>query len=412
MPPRHGKSSLISHYFPAWYLINNPHAKIILASYEASFSAEWGRKAMGVVQEYGGSFGVEVKHNMMSGRHWAIKGAEGEMHTSGVGGPITGKGGNIILDDPVKNAEEAHSQVYRDKTWDWFNSTLYTRMESHGWAIVIQTRWHEDDLAGRLIKHASENWEILNLPALAEENDPLGRSPGEALWPEKFDVAALETIKNQIGSYWFNALYQQRPSAIEGNIFKRDWWKLYDQAPEKFDEVSIFWDMTFKDTKTGSYTVGQVWGRKGKEKYLIDQVRQRCEFTTVLGMVRHLSKKYQNARAHYIEEKANGAAIISALKKEISGLIPINPKESKEARASAISPQVERGEVFLPRHCSFTEDFVEEHVSFPNAAHDDQVDTCSMALAILDGRVYRGAIGGGRDRIKVRTTKGVAPKFS
>lgn len=384
LPPRHGKSMLISQYFPAWFLMNNPTEKIILASYEASFAAEWGRKAMDVINEYGNLWGVTIRQDMRSGRHFTIAKHGGEMHTSGVGGPITGKGGNIILDDPVKNAEEAQSVVYREKTWDWFNSTLYTRMAPDGWTIVIQTRWHEDDLAGRILERAEEDWMILNLPAIAEEGDSLGREPGKALWPERFSIDRLMEIKEQIGSYWWNALYQQRPSSPDGNLFKRTWWKKYTRPPEKFDQVIQSWDMSFKATQSGSFVVGQVWGLLGRKKYLLGQVRKRAEFTETLNMVRLLSKKYPEARTKLVEEKANGAAIISMLKKEISGFVPVNPKESKQARASAISPQVERGEVYLPEMESFTDDFIEEHAAFPNGATDDQVDACSQALAYLD----------------------------
>ncbi|RME86621.1 MAG: hypothetical protein D6785_03010, partial [Planctomycetota bacterium] len=201
-PPRHGKSELISKYFPAWWILHKPHDRIILASYEAHFAEHWGRKVRELVEEYGKYFGVTLRKDSKRAASWETM-AGGGMYTAGVGGPITGKGANLlILDDPIKNAEQALSKTYREKTWDWFNSTAYTRLEPGGSVIVMHTRWHEDDLAGRL-KNTGK-YLFINFPAIADQDDSLGREPGFALWPERFPVETLLEIKNQIGSYWFN----------------------------------------------------------------------------------------------------------------------------------------------------------------------------------------------------------------
>ena len=185
------------------------------------------------------------------------------MVTAGVGGPITGKGADIlIIDDPVKNAEEANSQTYRDKTWEWYQSTAYTRLEPKGAIILIMTRWHEDDLAGRLLKHmqngTGEKWEVINLPAIAEENDLLGRKPGEPLWPERYDLKELNRIKDTTGSYWWSALYQQRPQPPEGGLLKRSWIKYYQphELPH-LEELDIYqaWDLAISTKETADYTV-------------------------------------------------------------------------------------------------------------------------------------------------------------
>ncbi len=176
MPPRHGKSEFTSKYFPAWYLGTFPDRRIILTSYEAEFAKEWGRKVRDILQEHGQSyFGVSVRPDTSAANRWNLTGRAGGMVTSGVGGPITGKGADLlIIDDPVKNAEEADSETYRNRAWEWYTSTAYTRLEPGGALILIQTRWHEDDLAGRILEAmegGGEQWHVLSLPALSETGE-------------------------------------------------------------------------------------------------------------------------------------------------------------------------------------------------------------------------------------------------
>jgi len=390
MPPRFGKSELTSRYFPAWYLGMFPDRRIILASYEADFAATWGRKARNLLEEFGPSlFGVKVSPESSAASRWDIEGHEGGMTTAGVRGPITGKGANVaIIDDPVKNDQEAMSQTYREATWDWYRATFSTRIQGDGGIVLVMTRWHEDDLAGRLLKAQEEGgdkWEVINLPALGEDNDALGRQPGEPLCPELFTKKTLEETRTRLGSYWWNALYQQRPSPMEGGVFKRSWWKFYRQPPDRFDEIIQSWDMAFKETSSGSYVVGQVWGRIGADKYLLDQVRERMDFPTTVQAVRQLSAKWPQARAKLVEDKANGPAVIAMLQREISGLIAVNPEGGKLVRAQAISPLVEAGNVFLPDPsiAPWIHDFIEECAAFPNGANDDQVDAMTQALVRL-----------------------------
>lgn len=387
MPPRHGKSELVSRYFPAWYIGTFPDNRIILASYEADFAASWGRKSRDLLEEHGPSlFGVKVSSDSSAASRWDIEGHEGGMTTAGVRGPITGKGAHIaIIDDPVKNDQEAMSQTYRDATWDWYRATFSTRIQDDGAFILVMTRWHEDDLAGRLLKAQAEGgdkWEVLSLPALAEENDALGREPGAALCHELFTEHTLERTKIRLGSYWWGALYQQYPSPAEGGIIKRGWWKFYKQAPAKFDEVIQSWDCAFKDLSTSDYVVGQVWGRVAADKYLLDQVRAKMDFPATIAAVRSLSAKWPAARAKLVEDKANGPAVIATLKREISGLIAVEPEGGKVVRAQAVSPDIEAGNVYLPDSsiAPWIHDFIEECSAFPNGAHDDQVDAMSQAL--------------------------------
>lgn len=390
LPPRHGKSELISKYFPSWYLGGFPEDRVILTSYEADFATSWGRKARDITEEYGESmFGVKVRQDSSAANRWEIEGHGGGMVTAGAGGPITGKGGDvIIIDDPFKNAQEANSPTVRNKIWEWYQSTLYTRLEPDGALIIVMTRWHEDDLVGRLLNPefgAVEDWEIINLPAVAEGKDLLGREPGEALWPERYDIEELGRIKETVGSYWWNALYQQRPSPPGGSIVKRDWMRFYKEPPSFCEELLQSWDLAFKESQSGSYVVGQVWGRSGADIYLLDQVREHMDFTDTLRAIRNTSRKWPNAYQKLIEDAANGPAVIASLKREVPGITPVKPQGSKEARLYAVSPAFEAGNVYLPDPsiAPWVLDYVEEIASFPNGKNDDQVDATSQALVRL-----------------------------
>jgi predicted phage terminase large subunit-like protein len=317
----------------------------------------------------------------------------GGMIAAGIGGPITGQGAHLaIIDDPVKDAEAANSKVQRDAIWDWYRFVLRTRLFPGAAVVLVLTRWHEDDLAGRLLEAAkndpqADQWVVLRLPAIAEDEDPLGREPDKALWPEQYNEEALAAIKASVGSYVWAALYQQRPSPQEGEILKRSWWKFYRQAPAKFDEVIQSWDCAFKDASTSNFVVGQVWGRVAADKYLLDQVRGRMDLPTTMTAIRTLTAKWPQARAKLVEDKANGPAVIQMLKKEIPGLIAVNPEGGKVVRAAAVSPDIEAGNVYLPDPsiAPWVHDFIEECAAFPNGANDDQVDAMSQALFRLTG---------------------------
>ena len=387
LPPRHGKSEFISRYSTAWILGKFPDTRIILASYEADFAATWGRKARDLLEEHGPSlFGIRVSGKSSAANRWDIEGHEGGMVTAGVNGPITGKGADIaIIDDPVKNDQEAMSVTYQERTYEWYKSTFRTRLQRDGAIILIMTRWHENDLAGKLLaaqEEDGEKWEVVNLPAIAEEGDLLGRDPGQPLCPDLFTIEALRSIEKAVGSFWWASLYQQRPSPAEGGILKRNWWQYYRQTPDRFDEVIQSWDMAFKDTKTADFVVGQVWGRKGADKYLLDQVRDRMDFPATVQAVRSLSAKWPQARNKLVEDKANGPAVIATLKNEIPGLIAVNPEGGKVVRAQAASPDIEAGNVYLPDPsvAPWVHDFIEECAAFPNGANDDQVDAMTQAL--------------------------------
>lgn len=403
MPPRHGKSELVSRRFPAYLFGRNPNLSIIGTSYSADLASRLNRDVQRIMDspEYGSLFpdtrlygknitSVAQGTYLRNSEIFEVVGHTGVYRSAGVGGGITGMGGQIIvIDDPIKNQEEADSIVYRDKIWDWYTSTLATRLEKNGAILVTLTRWHEDDLAGRLLKlmkadPAADQWTVLNLEAVRETHfnadDP--REVGDPLWENKYDRLTLAGMKASLGTRVWNALYQQRPSATEGSMVKRGWFKFYKELPATFDEQIQSWDLTFKDTSSSDYAVGQVWGTKGADKYLIAQTRDRMDFPASIQAIRTMTFRHPQTHTKIVEDKANGSAAIATLKREISGLIPYNPKTSKEARVIAVSPDIEAGNVYLPDPsiAPWISDFIDEVCSFPNAAHDDQVDCMTMAL--------------------------------
>lgn len=395
MPPRHGKSMSVTETFPAWFLGRNPDKRVIEVSYSDSLARNFGDKCRRKIEEFGLEiFGVELDRRRIDKSDWGIEGHVGGMVAAGIGGSITGKGADLlIIDDPIKNRLEANSKTYRERVWSEWQSTLATRLHPGGRVVVVLTRWHEDDLAGRLIAAEPGRWKILNLPAIADEEDPLGREPGKALWPARYDEKALARVKVTVGSRDWEALYQGRPSPAEGEVWKRDWWQYYRQAPAHFDEVIQSWDCAFKDTNKSDYVVGQVWGRKGANKYLLDQVRARMDIVATMQAMTVLSAKWPKARAKLVEDKANGTAVIRMLKNKIPGLIAFNPDGGKEVRAQAVAPDIEAGNVFLPENAPWVHDFVAECAAFPSGAHDDQVDSASQALNRLSKRAYAKALG-------------------
>lgn len=381
MPPRHGKSNTVSETFPSYYIGKFPDRKVIITSKDEGLAMRFGRLNLIKVKEYGSRlWGIEPSKAQASKTLWGIEQRLGTVLSAPIMGGITGNGAHLmIIDDPVKNREQADSIAQREKLWSEWQDTLSTRLEKDAAVIVIMTRWHEDDLAGRLI--AQGGWEVLRLPALAEDGDMLGREPDEPLCPELgFDRQWAENKRKEVGSRTWNALYQQRPTGAEGGIFKREWFKRYDRLPDVIDEWTQSWDLTFKDSKTSDYVVGGVWARSGANHYLVGMIRERLDFVNTIKAIRRLTDSYPQATLKLIEEKANGAAVISALRNSIGGIVPIVPKESKEARASAVTPLFESGNVHLPLG-ELGDTVIEELSGFPTAAHDDIVDMTSQYLS-------------------------------
>ena len=381
-PPQHGKSLTVTETFPSWYVGKYPDRRCIIACYNDDFAGKFGRRNKAKIDEVG-QFVFDIRLKKSSDRDMEVADHDGGIITRGIMAGITGNAGDlIIIDDPVKNRLEADSSTYRERLWEEWENSIMTRTQAGTKIIIIQTRWHEDDLAGRVI--ANENFvEVVNIPVEAEENDILGRDIGDALCPEiGKDNKWLQEFKQRYadGKRAWNALYMGRPTSAEGNIFKREWWQYYDKLPEHIQLVGISVDATFKDSDTSDFVAIEVWGKLNNDYYLIDLIKKRMDFPETLKAIRYMADKYPNKHSILVEDKANGSAIISMLKHEIGGIIAITPKESKVARANAITGIVEGGNVYLPRYSDFTGEFVEEFASFPNGVHDDLVDACTQFI--------------------------------
>ncbi len=410
LPPRHGKSERVSKKFPAWHVGRNPVDEIILASYSVDLSRGFSRIARDTLTANKNVFGVKVDPNNQSAESWGIEGHRGGVTAAGVGGPITGKGARIaIIDDPVKNAEEANSEVMREKVWDWYQSTLYTRLTPDGRIIVVMTRWHEDDLVGRLLAkekqeieegtHQGERWTVINFPALAEDNDYLGRKEGESLWPEfGFTRERMLQIFADVGSYVANALYQQRPSAAGGTIFKRIHFRYFQeidhmgakylQVGEKKYLKTNCWAFQTVDTANSEKTINDyfvvsTWIVTEHNDLLLYDVYR----THITGPDQKPLMKQQNARYkprfQAIEDKTFGTNLIQECSREGMSIKPIKVDKDKVTRSLPIAARYEVGKVWHREGAPWLTDYEDELLSFPRGKNDDQVDTASIAGEVV-----------------------------
>lgn len=406
LPPRHGKSMTATETFPSYFIGKDPERRVITTAYGDSLAQKFGHLNRQKLERFGKSvFNVEIAADNSSKTNWSIKDHRGGMISAGYGGSITGEGADLLfIDDPIKNRAEAESATFRERLWNEWQNTLLTRLHPNARVIVILTRWHEDDLAGRLLKQDGRideggKWTVIDLPAAADvpkrddhgkwvvRPDMLDRQPGEALWPEHgYDATWIVEKRRDVGTYTWEALYQQRPKSPEGGIIKRAWLKYYDRLDGvRFDRVLQSWDCSFDDGETSSYVCGQTWGQIGADAYLLDQVREQMDFVQTMAAVQAMTAKWPQAKEKLIEKKANGAAVISMLHRKINGMIPVVPTESKEARAYAVSPFFEAGNIYIPKNKPWSQDYVEEVCTFPKKGMDnDQVDCTTQALA----RIY------------------------
>lgn len=405
MPPQCGKSQAVSRRFPLWVLTQNPDTRITIASYETGVARRWGRAIRDDILSHRKELGLRIRDDVSAQAEWQLDGHDGGVFTAGIGSALTGRPSNLMLiDDPVKNTDEAASPVYRERAWNWWLETAQSRLHPGAPVVLIQTRWHADDLAGRLLAETEgQGWTYLNIPAQADhrpekgESDPLGREPGEYLvTPTGMTERQWQNRKVKSGTRTWASLYQGRPTAQEGDVFPEHWERYYQPMWEAREDGSYWvpgmerddqelvqsWDLAFKDTKGSDFVVGQVWLRVGARAFLLDMVRDRLNFTATCQAIQDLSKKWPQARAKFVEDKANGPAVINALHRTIPGLIPIEPEGSKFARASAVAPFVEAKNVVLPAEHLLPNvgELLTEAANFPNSAHDDTVDAMSQAV--------------------------------
>ncbi|MEH7480246.1 phage terminase large subunit [Neobacillus drentensis] len=383
IPPRHSKSMTITETLPSYYLGNFPNDRVILAGYNTEFATKFGKKNKEKVERYGEKiFGRTIKKGSSSATDWDIEGHRGGVISRGILSGVTGEGSDLmIIDDPIKTREEADSQVTRNKIWGEWIDSFSTRLHPAAIVIIIMTRWHEDDLVGRLLNEEYGEplpWRVINLSLEAEDNDLLGRKIGEPLWEERYGYDFIETRKKMSASS-FNSLYQGRPTSQEGNLVKREWWKKYTTLPDIPRKIMSV-DATFKDSDNSDYVSIQVWGKSGINAYLLDRVKARMDFPTTLKEINKMKSKHTDVSGVFIEDKANGSAIIAMLKTKIAGIIPVNPQGGKVSRVNAVSDYIQAGNVWLPKEQPWTEEYIEEWAAFPRGKHDDEVDCGSQAL--------------------------------
>lgn len=393
-PPQHGKSMTVTEALPSWCLGRHPDWRIILASYNDETAERFARRNKEKLRRHGRAlFGVEIGgvDRATEFELKADRGAiPGRLISRGILAGITGNPANLlIIDDPIKNRQEADSPTTRQKIWnEWLNS-LKSRLAAGAKVVVIMTPWHEDDLAARLTG-AERCLELLRLPVEAEAGDPLGRTEGAPLCPElgkdgrwlaQFKESYLDDPEG--GARAWAALYQCSPRVEGGNLIHRDWWRYYDTdrvGPFAFECISV--DAAFKDGEDNDFVSIQVWGKLGAGYFCRYCLNRHLDFPGTLAAIRTVKKLFPQAMAVLIEDKANGSAVIQVLQREMF-CIPVDPKGGKEARVNAVAPAIESGHVFLPRDEPWCADFVDQFSAFPAGKHDDMVDAATQALTYM-----------------------------
>lgn len=421
MPPRGGKSELISVRFPAWYMGRNPDKFVMATSYSSGHAEEFSGQVKEQFTHPMWPFKARLHRKIRAGGStWRLESRyRGRYTSAGILGGITGKGAHLLLiDDPIKSRMEADSPKLRHRLWSWYINDARSRLQKPGGAIVlVQTRWHEDDLAGRMIeawRTGGEEWDVLEIPAVAymdtlkdpllglrkgEYEDPLGREPGEVMWPEMWPAEEVFALRDgggddQVSRRMWASLYQQRPALESGNLFLREWMNQRYGDKESILPLygGLFVDSAFKKGVGTSFSVIAAWAATSTHYALMDVWRERVEFPELQAAISDMWAKWKDffhfhkaPAAVYIEDKASGQSVIQTLRRlERIPLVPWSGPTKNEG-ADLATPYFESNRVLLPEHAPWLADWIDEHCAFP-ADRDDQVDTTSMALYTLTGK--------------------------
>lgn len=404
MPPRHGKSELCSVRFPAYMLGLNPNELIIACSYSATLANNMGRKVKRVMGEtsYKRLFpNVRLAtksdvNQINTAREFEVSGYDGKYIGSGVGGGITGEGMTLgVIDDPIKNRKEANSRTYQESIFEWYKSVFRTRLHKDGRILITVTRWHEDDLVGKIIETSKEDWDIVNIPAMCDSevvkgiDDP--RSKGEALWESHFPMETLLELQESLGLFDFNALYQGDPTSDDSAIFNPGYWQYYngDIADKLNTEESTInyviqsWDTALKDGEENDYSVCTTWGVANNGVYLLHRFKERLQYPDLKQAMIMLNDSWR-PKSVLIEDKVSGISVRQELHRTTKmPLLPIEPKGDKIVRAKAVTGFLAAGKVFLPTHATWLQDYMDELRRFPSGKHDDQVDSTTQFLQYM-----------------------------
>jgi len=406
MPPRHGKSMLTSEFFPAWYLGRNPDHYVVTATYAQDLADDFGRKVKNQIVDGSYSaifpgvgladdsksakrFHIEENGELLEGGYEHSLKQRGAYYAVGVGGPLTGRGAHLLLiDDPVKNREDADSEIVRKKMRDWYTSTAYTRLMPGGRIVIIQTRWHEDDLSGWLLaEHRHEGWELLNLPAISDAGKPL--------WPEQYSLEALEKIRLAIGPRDWSALYQQAPAPDTGNFFKAEWLKTYNAAPHR-DTMRIYGASDYAVTADGGdFTVHVIVGIDPEGRmYLLDLWRKQAASDEWVESFCDLVLRWKpmNWAEEQGQIKSGVGPFLERRMRERQAFVvreQFPTRGDKAVRAQSIRGRMALEGLYVPLNAFWLSDFRSELMSFPAGKHDDQVDALGLVGQLLD-QMLRG----------------------
>jgi len=381
-PPRHGKTTLANVMAPAFALGRNPTETIISVSYGSELSETWGRRVRNILSDPAFS---EVFPNCKlspdsAAAYRFTTTAGGEYSAVGRGGPVTGRGASLlILDDLIKDSSEANSDATCRGIIEWLQHVAFTRLTPNGRVVAVATRWSERDPMGWLLQQ--DGWTVLHLPALAEnENDPLGRQIGEALWPSHYPVESLDAIRTNVGGRVFQCLYQGNVAASQGTVFKRDWFRHYGTPPDSFKRIVQSWDTSFKTGQSNDYSVCATIGETQNGFYLLSLYREKIEFPELKRQVAQQADSWKPSEI-YIEDRASGQSLIQELKLATSyPVIAVQVDRDKETRAASTTGYYEAGRVFFPEGAAWLAPLEDELASFPGGLHDDIVDALSQAL--------------------------------
>ena len=416
VPPRTLKSTILSKCLPAWVWTRWPGQKFLTTSYSGDLALEHAVQCRHLIQSdwyqelWGNRFQLTSDQNVKS---YYENDSGGYRMASSVGATATGRGGDWVMVDDALSADQAKSEIERLNCINWWKGTMYSRLNDQrvGIRIIIMQRLHEQDLTGYIVsdEQMRKHYMLVCLPA--EETDEI--QPKELarfyksglLFPDRLSRPVLTDTRVMLGDYEYAGQYLQRPAPLEGGHFKRQNWRYWKprgsilpdvsmriadkvytcpvvELPATFDDVVDSWDCAFKELDDASYVVGQKWARVGADKFLLNQSRQRMAFPETVDAIRTLHGQPPRCSGVLIEDKANGPAVISQLKREIAGIIPVQPRGSKEARAMPYSRQQQAGNLYLPHPAiaKWVDEFISEHASFPAGANNDQVDSGSQAI--------------------------------
>ena len=424
MGPQHGKSKSITETLPSWYCGTHPDKDCIIVSYSDDTASRFGRANRAKLEEFTASpYDVvgPLFPNYKRGDVWTNNDICDEsghyIRSRGIFGGITGNPADlIIIDDPIKLMQEARSDTTKEAIWREYMASITTRIKPHGKLIVIATRWVEDDLIGRLMLGVSASrLTTLFLPCecIDPEHDPLGRAKGDALCPEigrtnewlkEFKAGCI----GEDGLYTWSAMYQCDPTPVAGAIIDPAWWQWYEYSEGlEPDMTDISVDAAFHGDDKSDFVTIQVWSIVGENFYLRTQVHEHLTFTETMDHIRELTEQYDVCGRILIEDKANGSAVIDTLTKEYDNIEPVNPAGGKASRLYGCSPTIRKKRVYLPRGATWASSFISEFTSFPNGAHDDQVDATSQELNYrlyaIEGKLDTKPLDSAKIKIRVWT---------